>query len=333
MAITQSAAPLKGLDLGTSRIVLANLSGETVDYTPQLNAFIDLPYAKSTEMMLISESILHRVEDTRIYAYGNRADEFAKFLEGDARRPMQSGVLNSAEPKNLQMIELLIERLCGKAVEGDKICFSIPSSPPQRKSDLIFHERSVMSIFESLGYRVQSINEGLAIVYAELKDTNFTGIGMSFGGGMCNICLAYLGLPVFTLATTRAGDYIDQSAASVTSETPTTVRLHKESGFPLNGAGGNSIDNALSVYYADVIDTAVKSLAAAMAKTKKLPRFSGPIPVVCDGGTSMAKGFLAELKKAIARNELPVKISDVYLAKDPANATAKGALVAAMLNM
>jgi len=184
MAITQSAAPLKGLDLGTSLIVLANLSGETVDYTPQLNAFIDLPYAKSTEMMLISESILHRVEDTRIYAYGNRADEFAKFLEGDARRPMQSGVLNSAEPKNLQMIELLIERLCGKAVEGDKICFSIPSSPPQRKSDLIFHERSVMSIFESLGYRVQSINEGLAIVYAELKDTNFTGIGMSFGGGM-----------------------------------------------------------------------------------------------------------------------------------------------------
>src|SRR5713101_1189827 len=328
MAITQSAAPLKGLDLGTSRIVLANLSGETVDYTPQLNAFIDLPNAKRTEMMLISECILHRVEDTRIYAYGNRADEFAKFLEGDARRPMQSGVLNSAEPKNLQMIELLIERLCGKAVEGDKICFSIPSSPPQRKSDLIFHERSVMSIFESLGYRVQSINEGLAIVYAELKDTNFTGIGMSFGGGMCNICLAYLGLPVFTLATTRAGDYIDQSAASVTSETPTTVRLHKESGFPLNGAGGNSIDNALSVYYADVIDTAVKSLAAAMAKTKKLPRFSGPIPVVCAGGTSMAKGFLAELKKAIARNELPVKISDVYLAKDPANATAKGALVA-----
>src|SRR6266852_5658467 len=102
------------------------------------------------------------------------------------------------------MIELLIERLCGKAVEGDKICFSIPSSPPQRKSDLIFHERSVMSIC----------------------------------GGMCNICLAYLGLPVFTLATTRAGDYIDHSAASVTGETPTTVRLHKENGFPLNGAGG-----------------------------------------------------------------------------------------------
>ena len=31
--------------------------------------------------------------------------------------------------------------------------------------------------------------------------------------------------------------------------------------------------------------------------------------------------------------ELPVAISEVYLAKDPFNATAKGALVGAMLNM
>jgi hypothetical protein len=333
MATAASPPRLKGLDLGTSRIVLATLNGEKAKFTPQLNAFTEIPYAKMTEKMLSNEGILHAIEGSRIYAYGNRADEFAKFMNGDARRPMQSGLLNPNEPKNLQMIELLIEHLCGSASKGEKLCFSIPSSPPERKSDLIFHERSVLAILEKLGYEAQSVNEGLAVVYAELKDANFTGIGMSFGGGMCNICLAYLGLPVFTLATTRAGDYIDQSAASVTSETPTTVRLHKESGFPLNGAGGNSIDNALSVYYADVIDTAVKSLAAAMAKTKKLPRFSGPIPVVCAGGTSMAKGFLAELKKAIARNELPVKISDVYLAKDPANATAKGALVAAMLNM
>src|SRR5262249_9120361 len=158
------------------------------------------------------------------------------------------------EPKNLQMIELLLGRLCGKASRGEKLCLSVPSAPPARGADLIFHERSVQSICERLGYQAQSVNEGLAIVYSELKDANFTGIGMSFGGGMCNICLAYLGLPVLTTATTHAGDYIDQSAASVTGETPTTVRLYKEnaaeSGFTLNGGTGNAIDRALSVYYA-----------------------------------------------------------------------------------
>jgi hypothetical protein len=328
---------VKGLDIGTSRIVLATLNGPKVNFSPQLNAFVDIPYSRMTEQMLARENILHEVEGTHIYAYGNRADEFAKFLDGDTRRPMQSGLLNPAEPKNLQMIELLLGRLCGRASDGEKLCLSVPSAPPEHGSDLIYHERSVQGIVENLGYQAQPVNEGLAIVYSELKDADFTGIGMSFGGGMCNICLAYLGLPVLTVATTRAGDYIDHSAASVTGETPTTVRLHKEnaaeSGFALNGAGGGAIDRALSVYYADVIATAVTALRNAMAESKMLPRFTGPVPIVCAGGTAMAGNFLAGLRSAIDRAELPVAIGEVTLAKDPLNATAKGALVGAMLNM
>ena len=334
---TAPQQPVKGLDLGTSRIVLATLNGENVSYTPQLNAFVDIPYSRMTVQMLTHEDILHEVEGSHIYAYGNRADEFAKFLDGDARRPMQSGLLNPAEPKNLHMIEMLLGRLCGMADKGERLCLSIPSALPDRGSDLIFHERSVQGICEKLGYRAQSVNEGLAIIYSELKDTNFTGIGMSFGGGMCNICLAYLGLPVLTVATARAGDYIDRSAASVTGETPTTVRLHKEntaeSGFALNGAAGGPIDRALTVYYADVIATAVAALQTAIVESRRLPRFIAPVPIVCAGGTTLAANFLPRLKTAIADAGLPIKVGDVYLAKDPLNATAKGALVGAMLNM
>jgi hypothetical protein len=336
-AAATAQQPVKGLDLGTSRIVLATLNGQKVDFAPQLNAFVELPYSKMTEQMLGREKILHEVEGPHIYTYGNRADEFAKFLDGDTRRPMQGGLINPNEPKNLQMIELLLENLCGKANPGEKICFSIPSAPSDNASDIIFHERSVQSIFEKLGYQAKSVNEGLAVIYSELKDANFTGIGMSFGGGMCNICLAYLGLPVLTVATTRAGDYIDHSAASVTGETPTTVRLYKENNaeadVAMNGTAGTSIERALSVYYADVIETAVAALQNAMVQSRKLPRFTGPIPIVCAGGTTMAGSFLTKLKSVIARTELPVAISDVYLAKDPFNTTAKGALVGAMLNM
>lgn len=336
-AALASQQAVKGVDLGTSRIVLATLNGESVSFSLQLNAFVELPYSKMTEQMLTRESILHQVEGSHIYAYGNRSDEFAKFLDSDARRPMQSGLLNPAEPKNLQMLEMLLGRLCGRASKGEKLCLSVPSAPSDRGSDLIFHERSARAIFEKLGYQAQAVNEGLAVVYSELKDANFTGIGMSFGGGMCNICVAYLGLPVLTVATTRAGDYIDQSAASVTGETPTTVRLHKEnaaeSGFGLDGSAGGSIDRALTIYYGDVIETAVTTLQTAMAESKKLPRFTGPIPIVCAGGTAMARNFLPRLQTAIAEAELPVAISEVYLAKDPMNATARGALVGAMLNM
>jgi hypothetical protein len=332
---TTTQQSVKGLDIGTSRIVLATLNGEDVDFNPQLNAFVDIPYSKMTEQMLSRERILHQVEGPHIYVYGNRADEFAKFLDGDTRRPMQGGLLNPAEPKNVQMIGLLLERLCGKASSGEKLCLSVPCAPVERGSDLIFHARSVQTICEKLGYEAKVINEGLAVVYSELKDANFTGIGMSFGGGMCNICLAYLGLPVLTLATTRAGDYIDHSVASVTGETPTTVRLHKEDpeGFKLNGAAAGAVDQALGVYYADVIDTAVQAMQHVIGESKKLPRFTGPIPIVCAGGTAAPKGFLPLLKQAIEGVRLPFAISGVTLAKDPLNSTAKGALVSAMLNM
>jgi hypothetical protein len=324
---------VKGLDLGTSRIVLATLTGEEVNFNPQLNAFVDLPYSRMTEQMLAREHILYLVEGSHIYAYGNRSDEFAKFLDSDARRPMCGGLLNPTEPKNVLMIELLLEQLCGKASGDEKLCLSVPSAPLDRASDLIFHQRSVQAICERLGYRAKTINEGLAVVYSELKDANFTGIGMSFGGGMCNICVAYLGLPVLTLATSRAGDYIDQSSASVTGETPTTVRLYKENGFILDSDAVGSIDRALSVYYLDVIESAVTGLENAMAESKKLPSFPRPIPVVCAGGTTMVRNFLPRLKASFEGADLPIRISDVYLAKDPLNTTARGALVGALLNM
>jgi hypothetical protein len=331
--MSATTVDVKGLDLGTSRIVLATLKGEQVNFIPQLNAFVDLPYSKMTEQMLARERILHHVEGNHIYAYGNRSDEFAKFLDGDARRPMCGGLLNPTEPKNVQMIALLLARLCGKASGDEKLCLSVPSAPLDRESDLLFHQRSVQAICERLGYQAKVINEGLAVVYSELKEANFTGIGMSFGGGMCNICVAYLGLPVLTVATSRAGDYIDQCAASVTGETPTTVRMHKENGFILDSDAGGSIDRALSVYYLDVIDCAITGLENAMAESKKLPNFPRPIPVVCAGGTTMARNFLPRLKASMEEADLPIRISDVYLAKDPLNTTAKGALVGAMLNM
>jgi hypothetical protein len=325
----------KGLDLGTSRIVLATTRGDRTHYKTELNAFISLPFSKMTKAMLEREHIHHNSNGQEILAFGNRVDEFANILGGDTRRPMQTGVLNPREPRNLEMLELALSRLCGRAQKGEKICFSVPSPANGSDSDVIYHERSIRKVLEDLGYEVHSLNEGLSVVIAELKDHDFTGVGISFGGGMCNVCLSYLGLPVVQFSTTRAGDFIDYSAASVTGETPTTVRLRKESeGFHLNGkASGGSIDQALSVYYRDIIQTVVLTLERVLNQSKHLPPFKGPLPVVFGGGTAMVDGFHEELSEALSRAKLPFDILDVRRAKYGMNTTATGALVAAMADM
>ncbi len=322
----------KGLDIGTSRIVLATQHNGDIQYASQLNAFVSLPYSKVTERMLERENIPHRVEKSEILAYGNRVEEFANLLGGDTRRPMRTGLLNPHEPKSLQMMELALREMCGEGSQGQKVCFSIPAAPAGNESDLIYHERTIKQILENLGYQAISLNEGLAVIFAELEEANFTGLGISFGGGMCNVCVSYLGLPALAFSTVRAGDYIDRSASSVTGETPSTVRLYKEQKFSLNGLSSQSIDQALSIYYKDVIETAVSGIGKALSETKKLPKFDRPVRIAVSGGSTAASGFREEFEEAIGKLELPIEIAEVRVAKDCFNTTARGTLMAAMLD-
>ena len=333
MSNKPNALKAKGLDVGTSRLVLARPVESTYQYEGQLNAFISLPYSRMTEGMLRRERIFFSVEGSTILAYGNRVEEFANILNGETRRPIRTGLLNPAEPKSLQMLELALTKMCGPAQKDEKICFSIPSGDPNNQSDVIYHERTIAQILEKLEYSVKSLNEGLAVIYAELERSGFTGIGISFGGGMCNVCLAYLGLPVVTFSTPQAGDYVDYSASSVTGQTPTTIRLHKEEQFQLNGFSGNNVEQAIGVYYNDMIRAVVTGLEGALSDRRKLPKFDKPVPVAVSGGSAQVKGFRQHLEKEIQAAELPIAISEVSLAEDPLNTTAKGTLMAAMLDM
>ena len=58
------------------------------------------------------------------------------------------------------------------------------------------------------------IVEGLAVVFGELADSNFSGIGISCGSGLCNVCLAVLSVPVISFSVPKAGDFIDSQAAA-----------------------------------------------------------------------------------------------------------------------
>ena len=334
MADTAGKDDFRGLDVGTSRIVLAKPNGERPTYNVQLNAFIALPYAKMTEKMLVDEGIYHRVNGKEILAFGNRVDEFANMLGGDTRRPMKTGVLNPGEPKSKEMMALALEEMCGKARKNAKICFSVPSAPPDGQSELIFHEHVIKDVLTSLGYEAEAVNEGMAIVFAELADDDLTGIGISFGGGLCNVSVAYLGLPILSFSTDRAGDYIDQAAAKVTGQTPTTVRLHKESrDFRVGADDANGLDQALTIYHRDVINHVVERLEQEMNASHRLPRSIRSMPAVFGGGTAMVKGFEMELKDALNDANLPIEISEIRQAKTTSNTTAKGMLLASMLNM
>src|SRR6185295_14406661 len=102
--------------------------------------------------------------------------------------------------------------------EKPKLCFTVPAAPLGAEGSLTYHEATLRQIFTELGFQPVSINEGLAVIYGELESTNYTGIGISCGGGLCNVCLSYLSVPVLSFSTQKAGDFIDSNSAAVVGE-------------------------------------------------------------------------------------------------------------------
>jgi hypothetical protein len=214
-----------------------------------------------------------------------------------------------------------------------KLCFTVPAAPLGGEDSLTYHEVTLRQILTDLGYQPASVNEGLAVIYGELESSNYTGIGISCGGGLCNVCLAYLSVPVLSFSVPKAGDFIDESAAAMTGERANRIRLAKEDSFHFNGIFSDKTHQVIGVYYDDMIRSLVSALKDAFAGTRNLPAFNRPIPLVLSGGTALPQGFRDRFEKLLWEADFPITVSEIRLAENPLHATAKGALVCALTDL
>ena len=263
-------SPAVGLDVGTSRIVVAQRAGQQIAYESQLNAFVTIPHSKITQTAFERERVPHAVVGNEISVHGNESQRFATYVNAEMRRPMTHGVLDAKEPDSLRVIrEILTSMLAPLANrEKQKLCFTIPAAPLGAESTLTYHETTLRQILSELGYQPLAINEGLAVIYGEMEASNYTGIGISCGGGLCNVCLAYLSVPVVSFSVPKAGDFIDTSAAAVTGERSHLIRLTKEDSFHFNGFFADKMHQVIGVYYDDMIRSLVAALKDAFTRTR-----------------------------------------------------------------
>ncbi len=318
-----------GLDVGTSRIVMAGgPSGHKAQ--SQLNAFVGVPYSKMTEAILQQNKMVYHRNGKELFVFGNDSERFASFFNAVPRRPMQHGVLNPQEPMGQQIIQAIIESIVPRSRKNELLCFSVPGKGEGADTNLVYHEAVLKNFLQSMGYESKAINEGLAVVFAELQNENFTGIGISCGGGMCNVCVAFLSVPMLTFSIPMGGDYIDSSVAAVVDEPVTRVRLIKEESLDLSRQPKDKVTSALHIYYEEVLNHLVEKLREEFENSRQLPKLDRSIPIVLSGGTAKPRGFLQKFESIVKSGGFPVQISDVRMAADPLTATARGCYIAAM---
>jgi hypothetical protein len=146
------------------------------------------------------------------------------------------------------------------------------------------------------------------------------------------VCLSYLSVPVLSFSVSKAGDFIDSSSAAVIGDRATRIRALKEESFRFNGHFEDKVHQVIAVYYDDVIHTLVDALKDQLSKCRGLPKLTRPIPIVLSGGSAMPGGFRDRFENALKEANLPITFSEIRLAQNPLQSTAKGALIAAMID-
>jgi len=322
----------KGIDIGTCFIKFAEKSGDSIIFRSQRDAFFEVEHTDFTRNMLDNSRVKYIIKDEKLYVVGDEALEFANIFHKDTRRPLQKGIVSPSEKEALPMVELLIKSVLGKPRrEGETVYYSIPGEPIDADFNVIYHEKILYGFIARLGYTPKAINEAHAIVLSELGEENFSGIGISFGGGMVNMCLSYLSVPIVAFSVTKAGDWIDQQVALAVDETASRISSIKESSLDLSKETGLSrIESALSIYYSHLIEYVIENIKREFEKSKKMPRIEKPMSIVLSGGTSLPAGFSDRFRAILERAKFPLAIRSVRMASQPLRTVAKGALVAAL---
>jgi hypothetical protein len=318
-----------GADVGTGNLVSARQVGKKVITTKIRNAFIDLPIEHKRMLKISKTSFIEQGD--KLLVLGDEALDTANLFNREARRPMSGGVISSGELDAQSVVGLMIKKILGKPTcDNEKCCYSIPAPAIDvPDSDVSYHSAIFGKILSELGYSPEPINESLAIIFSECAKENFSGLAISFGAGMANICLAYNAMSALEYSTARAGDWADRGAAKAVGTTAAKICSIKEhDGFNIVNTK-NREEEAIGLFLQNLIDYTIKNTIQQFAKVRREIVVPKPVPIIVSGGTSLAGGFLDKFKERfeIHRKDFPVEISEIRAAGSPLMAVATGLLV------
>src|SRR5690349_10290019 len=203
----------KGLDIGTANVAAA-VQNEDGGITVNLerNAFLDINSDVYSKNMLTKLKVPYVVHNGKLVVLGEAAFELANVFGKETRRPMCDGLVSPNEQDALPIMKLIISKVLGEPrVAGEACYFCVPAPSLDVDNNVVYHQGLFESMLSKLGYTAHAINEAHAVIFSELAESDFTGIGLSFGGGMANACIAYKSIPCLSFSVARGGDWIDKN--------------------------------------------------------------------------------------------------------------------------
>jgi hypothetical protein len=254
----------------------------------------------------------------------------------ELHRPMLHGCLNPQEKEAQQIMNIMVHSMLDTvSQDGETLYYSVPANAINAETDAEYHSKILEAIFKAFkdqsGKTVKAcpINEGLALVYAELEQKAFTGIGVSFGAGMVNLCFSMYAAPVFQFSLVNSGDWIDKQAAKVTGETAIYINQEKLKTDLTIETPESLVQRAIKAQYEIMIQKTVNGIKKGLEDLGSNVRTNQPIDMVIAGGTSMPIGFDKLFADIVQKTKLPIQVGQIIRPQEPLYSVARGCLIAA----
>jgi hypothetical protein len=322
----------KGLDIGTANLATAYQDDqEGISVMVERNAFLDIGSDVYSRNMLTKLKVPYVVHNGQLVVIGESAFELANVFGKETRRPMKDGLMSPAEVDAMPMIKLIISKILGEPREpGENCYFSIPAESVDVDNNVVYHQGLFEGVLAQMGYTGKAINEAHAVVFSELSEQDFTGIGLSFGGGMVNACVSYKTIPCLSFSVARGGDWIDRNVANVLGIKASRATFMKERGVDIRNPQ-NREGEAVAIYYRNLISYTLENIKNRFESGQNMPMFQAPIDIACAGGTSMVGGFIEVFREEFNKIDFPITIGRIFQSEEPLQSVAKGCLVAAVI--
>jgi hypothetical protein len=335
--------PGVGLDVGTMNIVASRQGKDGKVVTKRVrDAFLDLD---AGDFRLLKMSKVQYVEldkpvehvgeapSKQLFVIGDSAFSLANLFKREARRPLSKGVITPGELDAQRILGVLVANVLDEPrCEKEHCYYSVPAIPVDvDDQDIVYHTEIFRRILHEQGYTPHPMNEAMAIIYSQCASTEFSGLSVSFGSGMCNVALAYQAVLGMSFSVARGGDWIDTHTSKAVGSTPARVCAIKEKGVDIVNPVGREAE-ALALYYRSIIRYCLDNISVQFKKVRGQLDLQEPIPFIVSGGTSKAQGFLDVFKQEfgeVKKKGFPIQVSDIIAAKDPLTAVAEGLLVLA----
>lgn len=333
-----------GVDIGTMNIVSQfKVDSKSISINKIRNMFLLLDY-NVIEFSDLQEQQIEYVKlddvNNKVVVLGEDQYKLANIFNMEVRRTMKRGIIQQNEIDQLDVIAIMMKKLLPNNIDSKqdkgKCVYSIPSNPIDQVDvpDTFYHEQIFKKVFNTIGYDQESLNEQMQLIFSNCKAENYSGIQISFGQGLTNICCAYKGTPTIQFSIYRGGDWIDHNQQKSIGQLESRVTFVKEKSFDLLELKQASkqekrIKEQLQFFYENLIQYTIGKIIEKISLDQENLSIDSPIPIVISGGTSLPNGFLETFKRLFEENgsDFPYEISEIRRQKDPLNDVQEGCLL------